>query len=426
MTVVIFIAVLTATHFLARELMQRERVDFLDHHSELFRYALANSGKSATETAQDLNALSEKASAPFRYDLIKDGTSLVTGQTIETRPQSPRGPRPERRIEIPGLEGVKGVIRLGPPPRGVGPLYMTGAIFLAILLASFLSVFFLLRRFREKAEMAQSVLERMQQGDLKARFPISRWDDASHILKLFNEMADEIERLVEKLRTDEKQRLHLLQDIAHDLRTPISSLRTSIEGLQLDEKMDIKNRRELTGMAFQETEYLTSLVEDLLFLALVIEPKYKADATEISARELIQSLLPQATSARPEILVSLVPGKSDLGRITGSPHLITRLIRNALANALTHAMSRVQVSIEVKGSEVEIQIHDDGPGFSPEALASFGKKRPTRYLSQPDSSRISVGLGSVIMNAIAAAHGGRVTPSNQSGGVLTIVLPVSN
>jgi signal transduction histidine kinase len=430
LTAIIFICALTAANFLSRELILRERVDILQHHGELYLYTLANSGKNPLEISKDLNSLKEKAGAPFRFDLIQNGISLISGETYTPRPQFLRGPQPERIFEVPGHPGLQAVVRMGPPPKDFGHFYMTASIFLAIILASFLSVFLLLRRFRGKAELAKSVLERMQQGDLKARFPLSKWDDAGHILRLFNEMADEIERLVEKLRTDEKTRLHLLQDIAHDLRTPISSLKTSIEGLHMDERMDPQNRKELTDLAFQETEYLTRLVEDLLFLALVIEPKYKVDAGEIEVGTLIQNLLPQASAAYPAVKVNF--NSLNSGRITGSAHLLTRLVRNALANALSHAQTKVEVTLCSQGANVEIKISDDGPGFSPEALANFGQKRSTRYLSPSEGSRISVGLGSVIMSAIAVAHDGSIRAGNLTaadgkilGAVLTITLPGS-
>ncbi|NJL24627.1 MAG: HAMP domain-containing histidine kinase [Calothrix sp. SM1_5_4] len=257
---------------------------------------------------------------------------------------------------------------------------------------------------------------RIQRGDLKARFPTSRWDEAGQVLVLFNEMADEIERLVERLREKEKARVHLLQDLAHDLRTPVASLRTLLETLRFSAAdLDEPQKLELTSLAHQESEYLTRLMEDMLLLALMIEPKYKAGSGTISAEDLVSSQLGVVAKSFPNIRVTIAGASAAI--ITGSPHLLKRLVRNALENAFSFARGEIDVETSVANGMLTLTIRDDGPGLSDEALAGFGKKRQTRYQSSGDEggSRISVGLGSVIMQTIAVAHGGEISIHNLPG-----------
>jgi signal transduction histidine kinase len=409
-TVVIFAAVLYGTNAVTRLVFSRERGDFLQHHLMIYKYAAENSPKGVRAAVAELNAVNQRSGSPVRLEFAPDDGHPIP--SLEDQKRLP-GP-PFREVELGGAENLRLIARLGPPPDGHNPALMTGMIFLAIALASFLSVVFFFWRFREKAEVAKSVLSRMQQGDLKARFPTSRWDDASQILGLFNQMADEIERLVESLRDNETARMHLLQDLAHDLRTPVASLRNLIEGLNDESQpLDPAARRELTSLAFQETEYLTKLVEDLLFLALVIEPKYKSESNEIAICDLLENQLTAVASNYPRIEISHLEGDGPRPLITGNPQLLTRLLRNGLDNAASFASRRLTVGAKTAGDFIELTIRDDGPGFTPEALENFGKKRATRYMAAgKQDGRISVGLGTVIMQAIAFAHGGAVSARN--------------
>lgn len=416
-TVSVFVVVLVVVHFASRALIRLDRVDILQHQADLITFTLMETKGDRVETLKRINELNEKNGGPFGADLIQDNKSLLTRKPY-IAPTHFEGPFPlERAFVFPGDHKTQLVIRVGPKPEGMVWIILPVVLFLAILLASFLSVFFFFWRFRSKAETAKSVLLRMQRGDLKARFPLSKWDDAVQILRLFNEMADEIERLVERLRGNEKSRMQLLGDIAHDLRTPIASLHTVIEGLHDSaESMSTKDRQEYTEMALKETEYLERLVEDLLFLGLVIEPKYKSEATDIAIQELVRSQLPAVQARYPEINLLKVLGiPLHLSEITGNAHLLSRLMRNALENSFSFAKSEVLIMVSVKGDWVEVLIADDGPGFSREALENFGKKRATRYLNEGQATRLSVGLGSVIMKAIVNAHGGTIVPENRIG-----------
>lgn len=444
-TVVIFIVVGWCAHNLTRLLFSRERFDMLQHQAIAYQYAIEHSPASKEQTVKELNEINRESGSPLLLELLPDnGSPLMEEHQPPPGPPplfggfgKPPPPPPAREIRLSGPEKLKLAVRLGPPPDGGrNPMFMTLIIFGAIALASFLSVFFFFWRFKEKAEIAKQVLSRIQQGDLKARFPISKWDDAAQILRLFNQMADEIERLVDSLRDNEKARTHLLQELAHDLRTPVASLRNLLEGLNdSSQPFNPESRLELTGLALKETEYLAKLVEDMLFLALVIEPKYKSESHEIAVQDLLQNQITIVSNKYPGVEISKIyntsSGKRDL--IIGNPHLLTRLVRNALENASSFAKSSVAIIVSQNEERVEIAIRDNGPGFSTEALENFGKKRASRYLSNTQADlRISVGLGSVIMQAIAAVHGGTVIARNIKnengdliGGEVLVSLPKS-
>jgi signal transduction histidine kinase len=305
------------------------------------------------------------------------------------------------------------------------------SLFISVMVASGISIFVLFQSFRGKAQIAEDVIAELKRGNLKARFPVTRMDEVSHLMTSFNKMADEIEHLVSGLRETERARVSLLQQLAHDLRTPVASLKNWLETLVFRfAEMDEPTRAKVLRLSLHETEYFAKLVEDLLFIAQMMEPRYKPDSHSINMADLIEDQIEITSSRYPKI-------SSDLARpianasVMGDSKLLTRLIRNGLENAFSFAKGKVEVSMRELSSTWEFNITDDGPGISADEIAAFGTKRVTRVFDPSlNGGRISVGLGSVIMVTIARLHGGDVrvhlarnSEGTVTGTTLTAILP---
>src|SRR5262249_24928836 len=146
--------------------------------------------------------------------------------------------------------------------------------------------------------------------------------------------------------------------------------------------------------------------------------KYKAETGEVFVQDLITAQLNASSSHYPAVSHKLQGAASNGSRLrlSGNAHLLKRLFRNAFENAFSFARTRVDAEIYVNDGTLRIAIRDDGPGLSADGLESYGKKRSTRYHgpAQEGGSRLSVGLGSVIIQAIATAHGGQATIRNRT------------
>ena len=167
---------------------------------------------------------------------------------------------------------------MGPPPLKI--LFLAiGPMLISILLGIGLSMALFFRSLGEKAKLADSVIAELQSGNLSARFPITKMDEVGQAMQRFNRMAEEISHLVEQVKSAEKSRMRLLQELAHDLRTPVASLKSLIENLDNgDAPIDPRLHGELIGLSLKEVDYFERLVEDLLVLAQVSEPRYQADS----------------------------------------------------------------------------------------------------------------------------------------------------
>ncbi|MHB8544706.1 MAG: sensor histidine kinase [Leptospirales bacterium] len=315
-------------------------------------------------------------------------------------------------------------------------------LFATMSLSAFAGLLITFVYLRQKSIQAKEVLGRLEKGDLKARFPITRLDEVGSLMTDFNRMAKAIEHLVARVEETEQSRQALLQELGHDLRTPMTSLRTAADTLVAHgEEMSGEERSQFVRIIRSESHYFLRMIEDLFFIAEVGDPKYRKTAEEVDLQKLISSEIRQG---KDRTLESSAPVSWDLVtdgkpiKVIGDPILLKRLFRNALQNAGKFARSQVLITLErAKNpdglSQARIRIQDDGPGISPAEAALFGKRRSRRFSSDQgiSDSEISLGLGSVIMAAIVRVHGGHLVVSNlketdpsRSGTELLIELPI--
>lgn len=306
-------------------------------------------------------------------------------------------------------------------PPGGGPWIPLGVLTVTILLGGLAALLLIYRSFDGMVALADQVITELQNGNLKARFPVRRTDEIGKAMMRFNTMADEIERLVEQVRQIERSRMTLLQDLAHDLRTPVASLRTLIETLSLQhEKLPRDTQEEILRLAQAEVGYFEKLVEDLLFLARVGEPRYQVGHERVDVARLVReegtNANSRSESARGKIVVEARgPAEPAPAEVLGDEQLLRRVLRNGIENAKSFAESKVLLRWEnAADGKLDVWIEDDGAGFIPEVLESFGERRISRRLESQQDGRISLGLGSVIMKTVVRAHGGDLRAANGS------------
>lgn len=290
---------------------------------------------------------------------------------------------------------------------------------------------------RQKSRQAKEVLGRLERGDLKARFPLTRLDEAGSLMTDFNRMAEAIEQLVSRIESTDRSRQELLQELGHDLRTPITSLKAAVDTLASHgDRMSQEERSRFVDILRTESRYFLRMIDDLFFIAEMENPKYRKIAEEIDVVLLLSFEIQKREDTGGRDISCQLEAKETPITLTGNPILLKRLFRNALQNARRYALSRVQVTVgTVRNNEGQeflvVRIEDDGPGITPEEAALFGKRRGRRFSSSqnPSNSEISLGLGSVIMDAIVRLHGGTLAINNlstagRSGTELTVEIPL--
>lgn len=251
--------------------------------------------------------------------------------------------------------------------------------------------------------------------DLAARVP----EPGSHdeIGRLATTMNDMLARLQQAAA----QQQRFSADAAHELRTPLATLRAHAEvALTHPERADWTAT---TRLVLTETEAMTRLVNDLLILS-------RADANQLAPRyretDLDDLLLSEAARLRELHTHQITVSTVEPVRIRADPALLARALRNLGDNADRHARSHIQLSLTQNPEQVQIMIADDGPGIpAHEAQTIFD--RFTRLDEARDSDRGGTGLGLPIARELVIAHGGELflaPTSPLSGACFILSLPL--
>jgi two-component system sensor histidine kinase BaeS len=260
---------------------------------------------------------------------------------------------------------------------------------------------------------------RLEAGErgIRLKVPRSR-DELQTLTETFNSLVMGLER-------QEAWRRGLMADIAHDLRTPLSVLRSEIEAMQ-----DGVSKADSAGLErlHRQVMMLSRLVDDLRTLSLAESggTTLKKKAVELPQflNGIIEMFRPRAAEAEMEL--ELKPVDSGL-KASFDLEQVTRILNNLLDNAVRHAAGPLEVSARGEAGGVAIGVRDHGPGIPPGALERVFERfykadsSRTRKESDPGGS----GLGLSIARAIAEAHGGRLEAANhpEGGAVFTLHLP---
>ncbi len=229
--------------------------------------------------------------------------------------------------------------------------------------------------------------------------------------------------LVSGLEKQETWRRNMVADIAHDLRTPLSVMRSEIEGMQDGVvQLDNSGLERLHG----EVMMLSRLVDDLRTLSLAesggLPLKKQPVDVHSFAQRMIDAFKIKAADANVELRLEVTPTTL---QATFDPDNMMRVLGNLLENALRYASPGVVTfSAKREASGVTFSVRDTGPGLPKETLQQVFE-RFYRADSSRTNRREGSGLGLAIAKALVEAHGGKIEATNDArgGAVFTLHLP---
>lgn len=261
-------------------------------------------------------------------------------------------------------------------------------------------------------------------GDLSRRIPLSgSGDELDRLSEGLNAMLARIEELMLALR-------EVSDNIAHDLKTPLTRLRNRAEAALRDPAGDASYREGLVK-TIEEADDLITTFNALLLIARLEGGAVAESMTSVDPAAIVSDVAelyePVAEDAGSGLSVSV---HSDL-RLMANRELVSQAIANLVDNAIKYSVpgtaaggerQPVELSLRGVGDAVEISVSDRGPGVAPEdrkrALQRFVRLEKSR-------SRPGAGLGLSLVAAVARLHGGSVRLEDNAPGLRAVlVLPV--
>ncbi|MDW8215038.1 MAG: HAMP domain-containing sensor histidine kinase [Roseiflexaceae bacterium] len=266
---------------------------------------------------------------------------------------------------------------------------------------------------RRLSQLAQSI----EAKTLNRRLPLDGPQDE------VKELAEAFNKMLERLESSFEQQSRFVSDAAHELRTPLATLRANIEVLQHDPNANVADYREMTVVLERSLSRMEKLVEDLLILARG-EKEVRTEMVNLSDLIVcvVQDVEPLAQSHRINIDLNL----TDQVTVRADFHLLGRAVSNLLENGVRYNRpgGSVTLTVQRRNKGVVISVEDTGIGISPEDQPHVFERF---YRADQSRARHSggAGLGLSIAKHIVQLHGGHIhmTSIPGTGSIFTIWLP---
>jgi signal transduction histidine kinase len=271
-----------------------------------------------------------------------------------------------------------------------------GALFV-IIIAFFVLGYYVTKRINYIVTTADNI---MRTGDLSARIAIrNQWDDLSKLSIVLNAMLAHIERSVNNVRT-------VSDNIAHDLRTPLTRLRNRLEHMHTHPRETQAQWHDEWHQALTECDNLLTTFQALLRISNIESGKRSGNITCFNLAHVLHDVVEFYEPLAAEKHLQLQAELAD-ANVLGDKDLIFQLFANVLDNAIKYSPSHAHVGITITNTngQAEVMIHDTGPGI-PDAHKKHVFRRFYRVCDARNMP--GNGLGLSLVQAIVQLHHGRI------------------
>ena len=312
-----------------------------------------------------------------------------------------------------------------------GTILAIACALVAILLTNRFLTHFVFRSITNSLDTLADGVQQIHMGNLGYRIDYGGDDEFAAVCGDFNEMAARLEESVAARQRDEISRRELIAGISHDLRTPLTSIKAYVEGIQKGIAGTPETRDRYVATIKSKADDLEHII-DMLFLFTKLDTgefPYRIERVRLAdeVAETIESLGDEYRDKRKNLSISFEDEAP-----SALVDVDTVQLRNVLINIVENSAkygdketTKVDVRVAADGTHAVISVADNGPGVPDEAIEKifdvFYRSDPARR----DPSKGS-GLGLAIASKIVSHFGGTIRAENAPGGGLcvTITLPV--
>ena len=272
-------------------------------------------------------------------------------------------------------------------------------------------------------EIAEGISE-ISLGNLDNRIEIRNEDEFALIADKLNQMADDIKKIMENERQSEYAKNELITSVAHDLRTPLTSIIGYLD-LVSSKELDEGTNKKYVGIAYNKSKRLEKLIEDLFTYTKFNFGEVRPTYTEVDMVKLVDQILDEFYPSFTENHLKYEFKTSHANAIIRADgDLLARAFANLISNAIKYGNDGKDIDIELIKNEETVVV----------SIANYGEPIPERDLElifrrfyRVESSRSSEtggsGLGLAIAQSIIFMHGGMIkAESTTEGTIFTVTL----
>jgi signal transduction histidine kinase len=277
---------------------------------------------------------------------------------------------------------------------------------------------FMTRNMLRRVEAVNRTSERIIRGDLSQRVPLTgSGDEFDQLAANLNAMLDRIERLMMGMR-------QVTDNIAHDLRTPLSRLRARLE-VTLLERPDVGRYGDALRETISEADHLLGTFNALLSIAEAEAGSRRETMAVVDLAEIARSVAELYEPVADEKGQSFSVESDATLPVHGDRHLLSQAIANLLDNALKYAPAgRIALRAHRSGGHAQVEVADNGPGVPADRREAVFDRfvRLEGSRSTPGN-----GLGLSLVRAVARLHGGEARLEDNDPGLKAVLtLPMAD
>lgn len=271
-----------------------------------------------------------------------------------------------------------------------------------------------------------AAMDEISKGNLDVEVPIEGDDELAQLAASLNTMADDIQTLIAKERSTEQSKNELITNVAHDLRTPLTSILGYMELLDSNPELDAETRQKYIGIACNKARHLQHLIEELFGFTKLSHGKLAVTIERVDIVKLLEQLIDEfyPVFENSGMECSFTTQVHSL-MMNGDGKLLARLFDNLLNNAVKYGRDGKVILVRLTYEEPVITITVTNFGFViPENEIPLLFNKFYRVEQSRSSSTGGTGLGLAIVKNIVSLHGGTVEcTSSIRGTTFTVRLP---
>lgn len=269
--------------------------------------------------------------------------------------------------------------------------------------------------------------QRIQDGNFNEDIPLGGKDELEKVCEAFNDMQHQLKSNIQKNEMYEKDRNEMLAGISHDLRTPLTSIKSYVKGIQDGVAQTPEKEKEYLNIVYRNACDMEGLLNQLFLFSKLKTGNQPFHFKPIILQKYIVTVLDSLEyNLHRNNSKLILDSNCTTEKVMIDGEQMKRVIANILENSIKYNPDRelhITVTLLKQSDNIIMRIQDDGIGASDQQLSllfnSFYRGDESRSNAMDGS-----GLGLSIAKYIVEAHGGKISAENHNGLTIVMILPV--
>ena len=297
---------------------------------------------------------------------------------------------------------------------------------LSIMIVSLVNNFFtqrMVKNITRPLELLNGGVRQIHANNFACRIEYKGKDEFLPICDAFNEMAEKLETSTVQRKKDEANRRELIAGISHDLRTPLTSIKGCIEGIETGVASSPERREKYLSIIKNKTASMEHIIEQLFLFSKLDMDDFPLDMRRTDITLAVCDMIEDSMSeyAAKGLTLQLADMPKNI-YVFADVLMLRNVIINILENSVrykTKEQGQVEISATLKNNEILLRLADDGPGVQADMLPKlFG----VFYRADPSRTKQGSGLGLAISAKIVERMGGSIRAELPADGGLATVI----